>query len=671
MQVNSPSSAQALSRIQQSVVQGKHLEAEQSALSLLKQDIDQASQVMCWYLLAVSYRLQQAHHKAINALHSLLAIQTQHSRAFQELGYNYRALDDGKRASLHFYKATKINPALLSSWQALLPIYKQANQTEAVKLCETQIQQLSRLPKPILAATDLLYDGKISDADIMCRRYLQENKHSIDGLMLLADIALALKAVSEAEFILETCVELAPTKHEAKYQLFKIYSKLGKFAKALALADKLIEQDPHNIFYQVAKATALVGVGKLIEAIAIYKAIVAKQQAEANVYLLLGHAYKTKGDIKESVAAYQQAYKLEPYCGDAYWSLANTKTYVFSQDEINTMHKGTQNQELSDKDKIHLHFALGKAYEDMPANETLSSSEKYKNAFTHYDLGNKLQRANLSYSSDNHAQFIQSQINAFTPELVAQLGQKGHPDPAPIFIVGMPRAGSTLLEQILASHSQVDGTMELHEILGLAATLSKQQGNKASYPNNLAQIPLDFFAKFGEKFIQDTQVYRQGAAYFIDKMPNNYMHVGLIKLILPNAKIIDARREPMACCFSGFKQLFGEGQEFSYSLSDIGKYYQNYVKLMDHWQTIFPNEILLVQHEDVVNDTENQIKRMLDFCGLEFEQACIDFHNNKRAVKTPSAQQVRQPIYKSGLAQWKHFAPYLTELENALKARPS
>jgi len=666
-QANANTSAQALSAIQQNIQQGNFAQAELDAKALLAKSTDQETLTMCWYLLAVGYRLQQSHESAIEALNTLLVITPEHSRAFQELGYNYRTLKQGKQASIHFYKATKINPALLSAWQALLPIYQQANQSSATKLCKSQIKQLSALPKPILAATDLLYDGKITQADIMCRQYLQENKHSIAGLQLLADIALALKATSEAEFILETAVELAPEKPEVKYQLFKIYSKLGKFAKALALANILTEQNSQNTFYQLAKATALVGVGDISAAITIYTDTVANGHTQANVYLLLGHAYKTQGDIKASVTAYQQAYSADPYCGDAYWSLANTKTYAFTTTEIDTMLSGTQQQDISVKDKIHLHFALGKAYEDQGANGS-SSANKYKDAFTHYATGNKLQRSSLAYSPESHSSFVQSQIKAFTPELIKRLKGKGHSSAAPIFIVGLPRAGSTLLEQILASHSTVDGTMELHEVLGLAANLSKKQGNKPSYPFNLGSINNDYFARFGEKFINDTQVYRQGGTYFIDKMPNNYMHIGLIKLILPNAKIIDARRDPMACCFSGFKQLFGEGQEFSYSLTDIALYYKNYVTLMDHWQRLFPGEILLVNHEDIVANTDTQIRRMLDFCGLEFEQACIDFHKNKRAVKTPSAQQVRQPIYTSGLAQWKNFEPYLQELKDALNS---
>jgi len=655
MTLRHPSSASAIKGIQKLITSNDFLGAQQSAYELLKQaHIDLDTKVMCWYLIAVSARLQKRNQQAVDALNSLLALNSQHARAQQELGYNYRALGEGKLASVHFYKATKLNPALLSAWQALLPIYKDANQHEAYALCRKQIDQLSALPKPILAATDLMHDGKIADADLLCRRYLQEHKHSLEGLLLLSEIAMKLKATSEAEFILETCAELAPTSVEAKYELFKVYSKLGKFAKALSIAQALVKNDSDNTFYQLAKATALVGVGSIKEAIDIYQHVIATRKAVANVYLLLGHALKTQGNIAESIAAYQHAYEIEPYCGDAYWSLANTKTYQFSTDEIHTMEIGTKSDEKSTSDRVHLHFALGKAFEDQ---------EHYEKAFFHYDAGNQLQHTIITYSSQKHTQFVQSQITAFTPSLVEKLSHVGCDDRAPIFIVGMPRAGSTLLEQILASHSQVDGTMELHEILGLAATLSKRQGDRATYPNNIKNIPDHIFAEFGKKFIDETQVYRQGGTYFIDKMPNNYMHIGLIKLILPKAKIIDARRNPMACCFSGFKQLFGEGQEFSYSLHDIGLYYQNYVKLMDHWQSLFPGEILLVQHEEVVNNTQAEIKRILDFCGLPFEQACIDFHRNKRAVKTPSAQQVRQPIYTSGLEQWKHFESYLSELK--------
>ena len=651
-----------LKNLQILLQQGKFAEVEQAANALIEnaQSAHQDSEAMVQiiYLLAVSYRLQQKHKQAIETLATLLALQSKHARAHQELAYNHRALQNTKLASVHFYKATQLNPALLSAWQALLPIYEQAKQHDALVICQKQIAHLTSLPKPLLMASDLFHDGNIAAAEQSCRTYLQQDKHNLQGLLLLAEIAMALKAVGEAEFILETAIELAPQSTEAKYQLFKTYSKMGKFALGLALTKQLIEQAPDNTFFIIAHATCLVGVGKVSEAISEYHSLIEQNKANTNVYLLLGHAQKTFGNINASVEAYQKACELSPHFGDAYWSLANTKTYQFSTAEIDTMQNGIASDDVDDADKIHLCFALGKACED---------KKQFDKSFEYYEKGNTLKSSQLSYSSKQHARFVDDQINVFTPDLASRLKNTGDPDKSPIFIVGLPRAGSTLLEQILASHSQVDGTMELHEILGLAATLSKKQGNAPVYPHNISQIPTDYWQKFGEKFIKDTRIYRQGGAYFIDKMPNNYLHIGLIKLILPNAKIIDARREPMACCFSGFKQLFGEGQEFSYSLSDIGEYYTHYLRLMAHWQTLYPQDILLVQHEDIIQDTEAQIRRMLAFCGLEFEKDCLDFYQNKRAVNTPSAEQVRQPIYTSGMSQWKHFEPYLEDLKKALK----
>ena len=649
----------SLNEIQALIQQSDFQKAQSEAQNALR-FLDQALQkVEYYYLLAVCFRMQTRFSDALAALNELILLAPEHARAYQEKGYNYRSLNKLLDASVNFYKATQINPALLSAWQALLPIYTQQKQEEAEALCKRNIDRLSKLPKPILAATDALHSGNIAMADRICRQYLQQNKHSVIALMLLADIALELKYVSEAEFILETCAELEPQNSEAKYELYRVYTKLGKFAKALNLANELVEQDKNNIFYEVAKATSLVGLGELDEAIEIYESILKMHPTKSHVHLLLGHAYKTAGSVDACISAYKNAYTHNQDYGDAFWSLANVKTYTFSAEEVEQMLAATKKDAVSITDKIHMHFALGKAFEDTQAYDT---------SFYHYKQGNELKNSTLHYSSDEHAGFVQNQIDYFTPELAEQLKDLGCNDKAPIFIVGMPRAGSTLLEQILASHSQVDGTMELHEILGLAANLSKKSNGKVVYPNNMLSIPKDYFKAFGEKFIADTKVYRQGALYFIDKMPNNYMHIGLIKLILPKAKIIDARRDPMACCFSGFKQQFGEGQEFSYSLHNIGRYYQEYVRLMDHWQTVFPGEILQVQHEDMVHNTEAEIRRLLDYCELPFENACLNFHQNKRAVKTPSAQQVRQPIYTSGLKQWEHYAPYLDELKAMFSA---
>jgi len=617
----------------------------------INNDLNQKSSLL--YSKSVCLRLLHEHNSAISCLDELIKINPEAARYHQEQAYNHRANGDLKRAAIGFYKATRLNPALLSAWQALLPIYHQQGQVDAERIAAKQIKELSALPKPLLAAKDLLYDGNVDAADKLCRQYLQANKHSIDGLLLLAELATQLKVISEAEFILETCVELSPNNPECLYPLFKIYNKLGKFDKALKTAESLLTISPNNVFYMTAKATSMVGVGQINEAIDAYEALTIRHHNKATLMILLGHAYKAQGDIQKAVAAYKQAYRAEFDCADAYWSLANTKTYNFDDLEISQMTALLGHPDVSLDNKVHAEFALGKAYEDR---------KMFAQSFAHYESGNAIKRQQTRYSSTKQHQFVDHQITTFSKEFSEKLAEQGHPDPAPIFIVGLPRAGSTLLEQILASHSMVDGTMELHEILSLAAQLSRSKDPNHSYPGNIASLPKGALRDLGERFISNTQVYRQQAAFFIDKMPNNFLHIGLIKAILPNAKIIDARRDPMACCFSGFKQLFGEGQEFSYSLRDMALYYQYYVKLMDHWQQIYPNQILLVQHEDVVNNTEQAVVRMLEYCGLPFEQSCLDFHKNKRAVKTPSSEQVRQPIYKTALHQWKHYEPYLGEL---------
>jgi len=310
-------------------------------------------------------------------------------------------------------------------------------------------------------------------------------------------------------------------------------------------------------------------------------------------------------------------------------------------------------------DQVYLNFALGKAAED---------AGDFAGAFSCYARGNDLKKAQVHYVAEETRRDFAEQMRACDRALFTAREGWGCPAPDPIFIVGLPRAGSTLLEQILSSHSQVDGTLELPNILSLAGRLRRQgrSPGKRPYPQNLADLSADELKKFGEQFMEDTRIHRQGAPLFIDKMPNNFRHIGLIKLILPNAKIIDARRAPMACCFSGYKQLFADGQLFSYSLADMGAYYRDYVDLMQHWDTVLPGQVLRVQHEDVVHDLEGQVRRMLDYCGLEFEEACLNFHQTERSVRTPSSEQVRQPIFDTALEQWRNFEPWLGPLKEAL-----
>ena len=662
MDTISPSSIEnQLRSIQKLIQTAKFNDAINESKQLQKQTTNKLHQIELWYLIAVAQRYTKEFTHALVSINELLKLDDNHSRANQEQGFIYLALAESVQAKISFEKAVALNPCLVASWQELIEIYRDMGQQENVQKAANQLEKLKKLPPALLAVTELMHEGKLLKAEQICRHFLQNNKQHIDGMCLLAAIGIELKIYDDAEFLLASAVELAPNHTHARYQYLNLLLRLGKFKLAEQQVNILLTGQPDNLSFKVAKANVLTGLGKIEQAIILFEEAIANNDKIAGFNLQLGHALKAQGDIKKAIAAYQQAYRLNPSYGDAFWSLANTKTYHFSDQEIVQMQQQGANKDLALADRIQLLFATGKAYEDRA---------EFDKAFTAYQQGNSLQHAHSGFDINKIEQQIDQQIKYCTSTLFEKRGDLGLNAPDPIFIVGLPRAGSTLLEQILASHSQVDGTMELHNILGLASRLrgknQNQESSEKQYPKNLHDINADYFKRFGQQFIDETRVYREQAPLFIDKMPNNFLHIGLIRLILPNAKIIDARRAPMACCFSGFKQLFAEGQDFSYNLEDIGRYYQAYLKLMEHWHNVLPDFVLTVNHEDVVDDLEKQVRRILDFCGLEFEQSCIDFHKTKRNIKTPSSEQVRQPIYKSATEQWKHFEQYLTPLKKVL-----
>ncbi|WP_158972906.1 tetratricopeptide repeat-containing sulfotransferase family protein [Paraglaciecola sp. L3A3] len=624
------------------------------AISLCQQAleslINDEQQIEILYMLAVAQRVKGAISEASKTVDKLIPLAPENARAHQERAYLYLQVEDKINATKAFVKASKLNPALLSSWQQLIHLFTEVGQTAGQNNAIKQVQYLSSLPNEIRGARDLMYEGKLALADTVCRRFLQSHKHHAEAMLLLAEIGIQLKLYHEAEFLLESCVEIHPTFTTARAEFVNLLSKLGKFSQAKQQAEILLGKHADSHPFLAAKASAMVGIGEIEDAIKIYQYILNARNDLPGIQLLLGHAYKANGDIKQAIAAYQQAYKIRPSFGDAYWSLANTKTYQFSEQELELMQDQLSKIELDHDDKVHIQFALAKTYED---------NKQFEKAFSFYQYGNSAKNQRIHYSQGKLSEQISAQKSVFNLNFFSTHENLGNPDPAPIFIVGLPRAGSTLLEQILASHSMVDGTMELHNILGLAARLSS---NKSGYPKVVNDIDHDYFARFGKQFIEETQTYRQGAPFFIDKMPNNFMHIGLIKAILPNAKIIDARREPIACCFSGYKQLFAEGQEFSYNLDNLAHYYQSYQSLMDHWDSVLPGFVLRVQHEDVIEDLETQVRRLLDFCQLPFETSCLQFYKTKRAIKTPSSEQVRQPINANAREQWKNFESFLTPL---------
>ena len=658
-----------LKSIQQLIQAAKFEDAIKQSKQLQQETTDEQQQIELWYLIAVAQRYEKSFSQAVVSIEELLKLNHSHSRAYQEQGYINLALHQQTKAISSFEQAVEFNPSLMASWQELIQLYREKNQPDEVQKAANQLAKLKTLPPALLAVTELMHEGKLLKAEQICRHFLQSNSRHIEGMCLLAEIGIELKIYDDAEFLLASALELAPNHIHARSLYLNLLIRLGKYKAAEQQIEKLLLEQSENLSFKVAKASVLTGLGKIEQAIALFEQAIEKATSRATAqaisidkqvasfHLQLGHALKAKGDIEQAVANYQKAHQLSPSYGDAYWSLANTKTYRFNDEEIAQMQTQRENQNLSLTDRVQLHFATGKAFEDR---------QEYNQAFQAYQQGNKLQHAQNSFDINKLEQQVADQIKYCTTELFESRGHLGFNCPDPIFIVGLPRAGSTLLEQILASHSQVDGTMELHNILGLANRLQGRNNKERQYPQNLSVINQDYFKRFGQQFIDETRVYREQSPLFIDKMPNNFLHIGLIRLILPNAKIIDARRSPMACCFSGFKQLFAEGQDFSYNLEDIGRYYQAYLKLMAHWDDVLPGFILTVNHEDVVNNLDQEVRRMLDFCGLTFEQSCLDFHKTKRNIKTPSSEQVRQPIYKSATAQWRHFEQYLAPLKKVL-----
>jgi tetratricopeptide (TPR) repeat protein len=478
-------------------------------------------------------------------------------------------------------------------------------------------------------------------------------------MRLLAKIGMKLDVLDDAEILLAAALELAPDYHAARHEYAIVLLQRHKHAQSLQEIERLLKIEPNNRGFRVTHASAYVGLGQHERAIEIYRDILAETPRAPDIHLSVAHALKTLGKQQDAINSYRTAIDCRPSYGDAYWSLANLKTYRFPEDDIARMRAQEQSPDIVLEDRFHLCFALGKALEDRG---------EYAESFQCYERGNALKKEQTRFRIEPLERNTRLQKQVCTREFFEARRGVGHPSEEPIFIVGLPRAGSTLLEQILASHSQVEGTLELPDILRMVADLQGRDPDTANprYPGVLTGMDADAFRRLGEKYLNDTRIYRTDKPRYIDKMPNNFRHVGLMHLILPNARIIDARREPMACCFSNFKQLFASGQEFTYSMEDIARYYRTYVEIIHHWDEALPGRVLRVQHEDVVEDLEGSVRRLLDFCGLQFEPACLEFYKNERSVRTASSEQVRRPIFKEGLDQWRNFEPWLGPLKDHL-----
>ncbi|MBR0550993.1 tetratricopeptide repeat-containing sulfotransferase family protein [Stakelama marina] len=648
---------EALDAAKRALAATDHAGALAQARSVLA---DEPGHVDALYIAAVAARYARDFPAAHRFVAQLREAAPEFGRAWQEAGHLARDEGRAQDAVAAYARACQLNPALAASWTAQADLLARMGRSAEAQAARAQAERLAQLPRELVAVTNMIHEGRILKAEALCRQFLQQRPHHVEAMRLLADIGSRLGVLDDAEFLLESAVEFEPDNIQLRLDYIQVLRKRQKFAEALEQARILHERDPGNPLFQSHLAIERMQTGDYEGALELFETILTKLPSDPATLTSRGHALKTYGQQDEAIASYRAAIGARPEQGDAYYALANLKTYRFSDDEIAAMEQQLSRDDIGLMDRVHLDFALGKAFEDR---------QEYGRSFGFYEAGNTLKRKQTRYDADQMQAELAAQKSVCTAELFADKAGQGCPAPDPIFILGLPRAGSTLLEQILASHSQVDGTLELPNILALAHRLRGRDKSPegSRYPAILANLNADQLREMGESFIENTRIHRQGAPYFIDKMPNNFRHIGLIHLILPNAKIIDARRDPMDCCFSCFKQLFAEGQEFTYGLTEVGRYYRDYVDLMDHWDAVMPEgRILRVQHEDVLDDLEGQVRRMLDFLELPFEQACLDFHKTDRAVRTASSEQVRRPINKRGVGAWKPYEPWLGDLKEAL-----
>ena len=499
-----------------------------------------------------------------------------------------------------------------------------------------------------------LHASRYRKAEDAFKKVLIEDGNNIDALRFMGILAFKSGNHDIAEAMLTKALKLDPTYSLAWANLAQVFSVTGQLDKAKKSFKNILNMTPKNGLIWAEYGTVLTKLANYKEGRDAYLKALEFKPDSPRVHLSLGHVYKTMGEIDNSIDSYKNTILQNNLSGEAYWSLANLKTYSFSMNEIKDMEE-TLKGDMSDIERSQMHFALGKAYE---------VNKDFDKSFKNYYKGNKVKKGLIKYSSDDTTDKTKKILNFFNQENIQKLAKSSIQDRDPIFVLGMPRSGSTLVDQIISSHSKVDGTQELPNIIKIAGELNTN--NQNNYPDVLKELDESKLSNLGKDYISETAWARDNAPFFIDKMPNNFIHIGLIKTILPNAKIIDTRRDPMDTCFSCFKQFFARGQLFTYSLEDLGNYYIDYIRALNHWHNVYGKDIYTVHYNNVINETEETIRELIDYCELPFEKECLEFYKSSRPVKTPSAEQVRQPIYKSGLNYWKNYEKHLLPLKKII-----
>jgi len=580
-----------------------------------------------------------------------------HAKAHEDLGTVLLNMNRASEALPHLERASLLSPENAGILNKLGGAFERLGRKEDAARCLAQAAKLSPYQAKLEEATRKFATGHFREAETMAQALVRENPRDVNAALLLARIAINANCFEDAKEILERITQMAPRFIAAWHDLGTVLKELHAFDEAVEALRTALAMDPSNALTHYYHGAALAMAARPEEAVAAYEQAVSLDAELTGAHIGLGHVLKTIGDQEGGVKAYRRAIELRPNFGETYYSLANLKTFRFSDDDIREMQQRLKNEQLPVDCKVHFAFALGKAFEDQ---------KDFDRSFEYYSLANESHRDTIAYDPVQTEVAHERMRQVFTQSYYASLPQgAGYEAPDPIFIVGLPRSGSTLLEQILASHSMVDGTSELPDISMIAQGLAKPRTGKV-FPQCMEELPVEELESLGQQYIEQTRRHREAAPFFTDKMPNNFAYVGFIKAILPNAKIIDARRHPMDSCFGCFKQHFAKGQTFTYDLFELGEFYLEYERLMRHWDEALPGSVLHVQYEDVVDNVEAEVRKILAFCGLPFEESCVTFHETKRAVRTASSEQVRQPIYRGAMQTWKRYGANLDGLREIL-----
>ena len=634
---------------------GERQEAESLCRDALERDPGDINFVS---LLGSILASRGAHEEAAQQLERAVKAAPGHAQAHEDLGTLYLNMDRAERALTHLERARELRPAQAPLLSKLSAAHARAGNAAEAERYRKEAAALSPEQAKLDEATRLFTQGRFRESETIAKELVRQNPRDVNAALLLARLAMMANCYEDAKAILEKITQTAPRFIAVWHDLSTVLKELHQYDEAVTVLERALELDADNALTHYYHGAALAMAARPEQAVTAYRKAVALDPELPGAHIGLGHVLKTVGDQDGGIAAYRRAIELRPDFGETYYSLANLKTFKFADHEVEEMTGKLANGALPVDCRVHFAFSLGKAFEDR---------KDFDQAFEHYALANQLHRDTIAYdpvqTSVAHGRMRETFSHDFFAERHAE---RGCASPDPIFIVGLPRSGSTLLEQILASHSKVDGTSELPDISMIAQSLTQPRTGQV-FPQCLVDHSADSLRELGERYLRQTQTHRAGAPFFTDKMPNNFAYVGFIKTILPNAKIIDARRHPMDSCFGCFKQHFAKGQTFTYDLFELGEFYLEYDQLMSHWDQVLPGEVLRVQYEEVVDDLEVQVRRILDFCELPFEANCVNFHETQRAVRTASSEQVRQPIYKGSVQTWKRFEKHLEGLREILE----